>query len=308
MELRNLPGFTSDEIGILQNFHTHTLSTLGTTSVQTVIRCSLAATVDYDYLKHAVLALAASHIQFLTCRQNSVMPYHINKALSTFRQRLSLPITQDDVDAVMTSCVLLNMIVFANTHHTNPESQATNDTLDFQWLDLQMGLRAIMSTVQHLLQYSSWIQVYENDAKGFRGKIRPPFDKYDLEVEELPENLTQLYKDQNSSCYEDPYHSVLQSLAPLLNADTSQASLTQLIAVGHRFKADFYTLLHTNDLRALLLLAYWLGLMCKVDLWWVSERAQSECFKCCNYLYVNGGMTIHRLLPFPAQCCGYPTG
>ena len=305
-----LPGLKSDEIELLHHFRSQTLGTLGSSSVQEVITGCLAAALEFDFLKHAILALAASHSMFLSERHDLSMNHHLDRALYTFRQRLSFTITATQVDAVLTCCVLLNTVAFSNCRHRPPDSWLFTGSVDLQWLTVQTGLRSILLNVRHILMESSWALLYTKKMADFLGaKTRASFDNGYLGSEAIPEDLKTLFgiKHDSSSC-NNPYYSTLRSLVSLLADYPEDTSLTLLMAVVHRFKPVFYQLLLSRDLRALLLLAYWLGLMCNVHLWWVSSRARSECFACCKYLDVSGDDDIRGLLSFPAKCCDYKLG
>ena len=301
-----LPGFGSSEFELLRHFHSQTLPTLGSSSVQEVIVGCLAAALEFDYLKYAIFGLAASHLGFLSDRPDLSVHRYLDRTLLSFRQMLSSPITSAQVDAVLTSCVLLNSIVFSACNQTPSESWLFDGTADLQWLKLQSGLRAIMFDTRHLLRESSWAAVYTKDAEFIRGRTGASFDAESPDSEGVPEKFMNVFgvKQSSSSC-SNAYESPLRSLVPLLTSDPLSHSLTQLMAVMHRFKPEFHQLIQSRDPRALLLLAHWLGLMCKVDLWWVSGRSRSECFACCKYLDASGDDTIRGLLTFPAQCCGY---
>ena len=301
-----VPGLTTAETKHFNHFHSQTLCTLGSASVQKVIELTLPAAISFDFLKHAVCTLAASHAVFLSEGHDSSVTRYYDKALSTFRQRLTSPISGQDLDAILTSCVLLGMIAFSKPHESATRSQDRLGIAHLRWLTPQIGLRAIMSDTRHLLNQSAWASVYKQDAHQFRREIPSFLDRGGLFSEKMLQGLEILLDiNQGFNQCNNIYFTVLQSMIPLLSVTPSEVSLTQLLAVMHRFKPDFYGLLQRRDLRALLLLAYWLGLMCRVDLWWISSRARSECLAYCEYLDGRGDNTVRKLLSFPAECCKY---
>ncbi|KAL8921053.1 MAG: hypothetical protein Q9208_005944 [Pyrenodesmia sp. 3 TL-2023] len=282
------------------------MATAGSSIVQEVVASCLPAALELVFLKHTICSLAASHRVSLSGCEDRTSTYHLAKSLHAFRQRLSAPIAAAQVDAVLTSCVLLNMIAFSNGHHTPHNSWLFADTPELQWLTMQAGLRSIMPNVRHLLGQSSWATVYAKDAHEFRGVFHASFDEDILGLQDVPENLKYFFRlEPDSSSIDNAYYATLHALVPLLTLAPESKSLTQLMTVVHRFTPRFYQLLRMKDLRALLLLAYWLGLMCEVQLWWASARARSECFACCRYLDMNGNDTVRDLLSFPAKRCGY---
>lgn len=166
-----------------------------------------------------------------------------------------------------------------------------------------------MLDIRGLLEGTLWATVYKKEYGCFQGDGRAPFDDDWIVPPNIPEDVKTLYNiNDDSTLRQNPYYLVLRSLVPLLILETVNTSLTRLMTVVHRFKPEFYKLLRCKDLRALLLLAQWLGLMCKVNVWWISSRARSECVACCKYLDASGGETIRRLLSLPAACCGYQMG
>ena len=304
-----LPTLKPDEIELLHHFQSQTLGTIGSLSVQEVVTGCLAAAFEFDFLRYTIFALAASHLMFLSEHHNMSREHHLQRALHTFRQRLSSPISAAHVDAVLTSCVLLDTVAFSKDSHEPSDSWLFTDSSNLQWLTVQMGIRTIMSNIRHLLMESSWTAVYKKDAAYLCGKTSASFDDDYLGSENIPENLEYYFtiKSRPSFC-NNPYYSILRSLLPLLVKNSLDNSLTHLMAVAHRFIPEFYRSIKSKDLRALLLLAYWLGLMCNVHLWWISSRATSECYACCRYIEMRGDDIICGLLSFPARCCGYNLG
>lgn len=72
-----------------------------------------------------------------------------------------------------------------------------------------------------------------------------------------------------------------------------------------RLEPPYLDLLLRKDPAALLVLSWWLALMCKVDEWWAETRVRSECTAICMRLENSEDPRILRLLEFPASCCGY---
>lgn len=307
--MNSLPGLEPDERELLHHFNCQTLATVGSSIVQEVVAGCLPAALEIGFMKHAICSFAASHKVSLSEYQDGTSSYHLGKSLLAFRQRLSAPITATQVDAVLTSCVLLNMIAFFNGDHTPQNSWLFADEADFQWLTMQAGIRSIVPNIRHLLGESSWATVYATDAHQFHGIFRASFDDDIFGFENVPDNLKRFFSIEPNTCSaENAYYTTLHALLPLLTLDAGSKSLTQLMTVVHRLTPGFYQLLRTKDVRALLLLAYWLGLMCEVHLWWVLNRARSECFACCRYLDMNSNDTVRDLLLFPAKRCGYKIG
>ena len=184
-----LPTLKSDEIELLHHFRTQTLGTIGSLSVQEVVTGCLTAAFEFDFLRYTIFALAASHLIFLSKQHNMSWEYYLQRALHNFRHRLSSPISVAHVDAVLTSCVLLDTVAFSKGSHEPSDSWLFTDSSNLQWLTIQMGIRTIMSNTRHLLRESSWVAVYMKDVECFCGKTSALFDVNYLGPENIPENL-----------------------------------------------------------------------------------------------------------------------
>lgn len=166
--------------------------------MQEVIAGCIAAALEFDYLKYALFSLAASHLVFLSDRPDLSVHRYLDRTLLSFRQTLSSQITSAQVDAVLTSCVLLNSIVFSACDQSHSESWLFDGTADLQWLKLQSGLRAIMFDIKHLLK-SSWAAVYTKDAEFIRGRTGASFDAESPGSESIPENFMNVFGVKQSS-------------------------------------------------------------------------------------------------------------
>ena len=74
-----------------------------------------------------------------------------------------------------------------------------------------------------------------------------------------------------------------------------------------RLECDFLALCRKRDVRALIILVQWMGLMCAVAEWqpWIEGRIRAECIAICMFLEHSTDPMILRLLKFPAEACGY---
>jgi hypothetical protein len=109
----------------------------------------------------------------------------------------------------------------------------------------------------------------------------------------------------------NPFHWPLRMLSPLLRIPRDQLEESRITNFMGRLPPDYLNLLASKEPRALLLLAYWLALMCSsVHEWWVYARVRSECLAICMYLERCGDERIvdFNLLEFPAAACGYRYG
>lgn len=97
----------------------------------------------------------------------------------------------------------------------------------------------------------------------------------------------------------------LRMLMGLLSLERSPDSLQRYNTWMGRIENPFYECLCRKETPALILLAWWLGLMCSVEEWWVETRVRSECTAICMFLEDSSDPLVLKMLEFPASCCGY---
>lgn len=82
------------------------------------------------------------------------------------------------------------------------------------------------------------------------------------------------------------------------------ANFAPLMAFMGRLAGPFQQLLIQRDSAALLVVAYWLALMIRLQLWWIQERAYQECIAIVIFLKNNKTPRVRRMLEFPAKAVG----
>ena len=306
-----LPWSNAFDLQLLHHFHSHTLVTLGSPAVQMAIQTSMATAFGVEHVRHAILALSAAHMMFLSNSHRLELKhlYHCEQAFLSFRQEISAGINPREVDALFLTCVLLNTTTFSSKSYDPSKSWLFSRQSDVGWLTVQAGLRSLVFEHRKLLKQSTWRHVVEQKTETFHGDHPGPFEDERSGSKDIPPTFLHLFGiKEDSNRTNNVYHPTVRLLTLLLDTDPAKSTITQQMAFIHRIKPEFYTLLKAKDPLALLILTYWLGSMCSVQLWWVSNRARSECRACCAYLDANGDSITRGFLEFPAQCCGYKLG
>jgi hypothetical protein len=206
---------------------------------------------------------------------------------------------QSDVDTLFLGAMLLNMIAFAL-----PESEAVLDGPaamsmvcslhedNMNWLNLQAGFRPL------LLSFDAYIEKTMN----FIGAIF-----FDDEMIGVQWNFTQLSNDLDgiphrwvrvfeldgvgSGCDADGdtpsaiFRAPVTFLAYMKDVETTRCNMFKVVAFPAKMQDGFRTLLSERDERALWLLAYWLGILCRYQgVWWCQRRARRDYTAICLYL------------------------
>jgi hypothetical protein len=258
---------------------------------------------------HAVLAVGATQLRRLKPQDQSVRSAemkHWQCALSSFRTALNDPFTRDNCDAILLSSILLNIMSFSfipGNDLSPSRSWVFSDSPQLlNWLHIQLGLRHLLEQTKpfHIESKLTPIFIESDDEQGTFSDESPG-------VEGLPHELVKVCGlDPSSTPENSPYHSPLRLLTPLLTLERCDSNLFKFVHWFASVEDEFALLLQEKDPPALLLLSYWLGMLCELDQWWCHERAKRECTAICMLLKHRGDRDIVRLLGYPAMACGYP--
>ena len=293
---------------LIHHFYSHTLSTLGSPIVQLVVEDSMATVHEVDHLKHALLAVSAAHISSLLGAHSRKKDeyYHTQKAIVAFREQIGQPIIPSRTDPLLLTSVLLNTKAFWSEPYDPSKSWLFSAQPDLQWLTIQAGFKSLLGEFRRFLGQSLFARAYKTGSGAISRDHPTPLSDTESGSIDIPAYFLEVFAiKEDSTPQNNPYLAPIEFLLPQLGTDSSQVHPAKVMAFTHRIGPDFYCLMKAKDLRALLILAYWTGLLCRVDLWWIHNRARSECVALCTYLEVYGDARIRRLLQYPAKCCGY---
>lgn len=205
-----------------------------------------------------------------------------------------------DSDAILLTSMMINMQYFCYVDSTNPKDSwvFSGSPSRLDWLNMQMGLTPLVhSTAKYhadsLLRPVWEYAAYERDAN----KGLPP-DM--LRLCGIHKNASNLQRNS--------YWQALQSLAPLMLVERCTNNLIKYLSCLAGFNKKFFAKAQVNDHKALLILAYWFGLMCSVKFWWTGPRVYRDAIALCMYIEEHGNQRVRALLEFPAQACGYKLG
>lgn len=261
--------------------------------------------IKCPYLMHAVLAGTVKHLNRLSPghKEHSIAEtHHWQQALTLFQKELNSPLGLHNMDAVLSTCMVLAIMSFSAEEFNpskswvfSPEPSAMN------WLSIQSGLKSILIETKPYLHHSIWIPVFEesDDEEGTYADERPG-------TVGLPNEWVDLCEiDARSTVENNPYHAPVRLLAPLLNIEPGIHTFSKLVPFMGRIRLEFFQLLQSKDPRALLIISYWFGMMCSVEQWWILDRVRSEGIAICMFLEGHPDPRIRALLECPARACGY---
>lgn len=106
-----------------------------------------------DFIMHAVLAMAASHLQYLQPHEQKYQRlelHHISLALHGFRKTLSVPITATTVNSLISCAILLVHNSWGSTEFRNKDTDSELHIQADNLLPLAAGLEWLIWETKHL--------------------------------------------------------------------------------------------------------------------------------------------------------------
>jgi len=300
---------TGTDAELWYHFTTCTWATLTDPCVNAVVKQSLGLAFRYEHLKHAALALAATHQRFLRANElsDSLVEQHLCKAITLFRSQLTTPPSSSTMDAVLLTSQILSTQNFF-LHRLEPSGSWSPKRSDgLTWLTFLIGWRTL------LLQHRSWLStsILAKTAQQFPSSRQAllqsmsRLEKGMIDTIPIEWRIAFGISEEEEELDSNPYGKVLYDLAALVAREDRTRPLTHVMTFAYRLDPKLLTLLHERDPSAICIIAIWLGCLCQVDLWWVTRRARLECYAACEYLETCASDMQRLLLDSTARACGY---
>jgi hypothetical protein len=237
--------------------------------------------------------------------------YHFQRAVQLYQSELACTndknINAENTASLIGSCLLLAINEFCPAGFKPEHSWVfTTNPADLNWLALQGGLRCILEITRPFIGASIWgpaFQEAEDELKSFQEEQSGRSG--------LHHELADLCRiDDRTTAESNPYHWSVQLLSRMLKLKPYNRPENYAIFVTWmgQIRPEFITLLRAKDERALLILSWWMALMCAVSSFqvWIYGRIVPECKAICKYLEnTSREPDILRLMQWPARACGY---
>lgn len=290
----------------LHHFHKGpAFATESQTPVRIVMGKMVQLAFETPFLMHAIIAAATTHLCTLVPENKDYRlaeAYHWQQTINQYSTEVSRKITYSNMDKLYSTCLMISMHSFyQETFSPRTSFVFTKDPTSLTWLRLQAGLRYLLERTTPWLPQSIWWTVFmeSRDPSLDYGDKRP--GRVDLD----PDLADLCGIGDETTIEENPYLWPLRMLMVLLPFERVTESSKFYNTWMGRLENPFYECLLRKETPALVLLAWWLGLMCYVEEWWVEMRVRSECTAICMFLEDSCDPLVLRLLEFPALCCGY---
>lgn len=253
---------------------------------------------------HTIIGTAATHLSYIVPDDKTyraLEAYHWQKAVGQYSKEIS-HIGSHNMDPLFSVCLLMTVHTFRLETYNPHSSFVFSESPDsLHWLMLQRGLSHLIGLTRRWLPTSMYFDMFMASRKE-----NPLFDDERPGREGLDPAFADICGiDEKSTVETNPYLWPVRMLTPLLSVERSIRSLNMYMNFMGRLTSPFYERLQAKDPPALLILAWWLGLVDSVHFWWMETRIKSECAAICMYLEYSDDPRVLALLEFPAEVGGY---
>ncbi|KAJ5300426.1 uncharacterized protein N7443_005428 [Penicillium atrosanguineum] len=303
------PGSTHSMSGIaFHHFVKCSTETIAQPAIRDVMRTDMIrVSFATPYLMYTILGVAMLHMNRVSPnKERSIAEsFFWQRAIELYQAELSSKIHQANVDAILSSCMLMGAMTICPEHFDPTESWVlTNRPEAMNWLALQSGIQCILNLAGPFIPGSIWANAFAYLNK----EERQIFEGIEQGREGLDSDLADLCGiDEFTTDKTNIYYSPLRILTPLFELEKTVPNAGHCASFMGRLDCDFLSLLRQRDSPALVILAQWMGLMCSLaELQpWIEGRIRGECIAICMFLEHSPDPRILQLLKFPAKECGY---
>ncbi|KAL4762862.1 Zn(II)2Cys6 transcription factor domain-containing protein [Aspergillus foveolatus] len=264
---------------------------------------------DTPYLMYTLLGCGVLHMNRVSPGNESRElgeAYFWQRAVQLYSAALQHPINQHNVSGLISASILIGVTSLAPLKFEIQDSWVfTGRGSDLNWLAIQGGLACILKHAGQYVPGSIWgvpfSHSHEIESQLFRYEITKGREGLHPDLADLC-GITDETDDQTSL-----YWFPIKLLSPFLELEVNAQIASQCTTWMGRLEPPFVNLCRERDPRALVILAYWMGLMCSMSQWvpWVEGRIRKECIAVCIYLESLGDPVIRPFLEFPAAAAGY---
>lgn len=295
----------------LHHFDTVTYCSMGSHLAQQVIKtCMHNLVVQNPSLLHAINGVSAAHLCHLLpadqhpkqYRQNQLAAaYHWKEAVRLFRNDLESGAVDHSMDALISTMMLVSVHQYMLN---DPKPHAFKSFVDvplerrrecLQWLNMGKGFQAVSQCLGDLMRQSIWVPVMQD-----ADYIVLPFWDH-LQQDETCTLFLELCEiTEQSSPEGNTFYAPLEHLLFYRHLKPCANNFAKFITFVGQLDDQFQRLLLQLDKRALLILAYWLAMMTKIQQWWIGQRSSRECRSIVRYLMHDEDRRVRKLLEYPA--------
>lgn len=240
----------------------------------------------------AILAISACHLRSTspeTVQHRIAEYYHLSHAVDQFQKVLIAPTPtrgQTEVEVLLVSAILLNVLAFSQLDSSEGSSHSIiswlynpNDNIQ-GWLAMQAGLKPLLiSAASQLNEMRSTL------GRTIFGSGRNwPTPNFDLDLSEVPDAWIGVFNLSDPWCL-NAFGQPIAILRELRLLEPRNVNLFKNLLFVWKMSVQFRALLYRRDKRAIWLLGYWFGLLCRYQgAWWCEKYSKENFLAICIYL------------------------
>lgn len=246
----------------------------------------LALGVSHPFLLNVIMAVSASHLRCHTVhKQPSRIAEHFHQslAITNFQSALTGSLNQGLADALILTCMFLSVLTFSVVEDDQPRNTwlfHDRDPERLGWFSVNLGLKPLLIATAAYREESILQSLYkasDDDQNTFYG--------VDKSLDRVPEHWMEFFglnDDPSTNVFREPARLLaeIRALEPTRSSFFLYVNFIGALDLDYAFR----DLLKQNDVRAIWLLGYWMGLMCRYEYWWIRLRARSEWRATCIWL------------------------
>ncbi|KAL4739214.1 hypothetical protein BDV11DRAFT_205278 [Aspergillus similis] len=251
-------------------FLTSSINNVSTPLIREVMRSEMIhIAFDTPYLMYTVLGCGVLHMNRISPGNESREvgeAYFWQRALQRYSAALEHPVNQQNVSGLISASLLIGVSSIAPLRFEIQDSWVfTGRDSDLNWLAIQGGLACILRYARQYLPGSIWgvpfSQSHEVESRLFQYEVTKGREGLHPELADLC-GITDETDDQTSL-----YWYPIKLLTPFLELEANAENASQCTTWMGRLEPPFVNLCRERDARALVILAYWMGLMCSLAQW-----------------------------------------
>ncbi len=284
------PVYGTPRLVLLNHLHRHFGDIQGIQAHSDKLGPILRLGCTHPHVLDASLAIAASHLRYSQELHLDRHAPHANElikssrvaeyfqqslAIRNYHQALRLPFDQKGSDALLITCMMLNLLTFSMDVSDEPlQCWVFSDAPDrLNWFSINMGLKTLLLRTEEYRDNSLLQALFtaSDDKNGtFHGEGQKP-------LVDVPEHWKRLCGLSEDSHMDDVFYEPIRVLAVVRKLPVSQESSFLYTSFFGKLDFEFRDLLAARDERATWMLAYWFGLLCRfVGIWWFHGKALND--------------------------------
>ncbi|CEJ88298.1 hypothetical protein VHEMI04677 [[Torrubiella] hemipterigena] len=258
--------------------------TRGTANTSSVLAFALQD--HHTFLLRAALAVSASHLRYHSMSKNKYRAsenWQQMQAITGFNTALTTAkLNQSLADALVLTSVLINVLTFSCVEDYNNirSSWLFAGNAQLSWFSVNLGLKALIQRTTEYQQHSilEWMYTSSDDEScTFYGTN----EHLDIIPDHWKEFLGLEYSSRSAILSEPArFLAAIRTIEPTPESHPLYLNFMGSIDTNFQFR----NLLLRRDSRAVWLLGYWMGLLCRLDCWWTEGRARLEWQATCVWM------------------------